>query len=175
MGQFDSEAVDRLVSNLETGEKDFAAKIVAATEAAAAAAQAQSELATAQATNRAAVAAIKDYFANLDESGNPPDAPPTDLPPQPRPLPAPTSLNASAGSASVSLTWDAVPGATSYSVRRGESSGGQADAPIATGIGTPAYADSTVTPGRTYFYTVTASAAAAGDSPASPEASATPS
>jgi fibronectin type 3 domain-containing protein len=56
---------------------------------------------------------------------------------------------------SVSLTWTAKAGATSYSVYRGSTAG--SEAPVA--LGTPAgnaFIDSTTTAGSTYFYVVTA-------------------
>ena len=86
---------------------------------------------------------------------------------------APTNLAASAGNAKVSLTWTASTGATSYNVYRGTTSGGESPTPIATGITTTSYADTTVTNGVTYFYTVEA-VDAAGVSGPSNEASATP-
>jgi len=86
---------------------------------------------------------------------------------------APAGLTATAGNASVSLTWTASTGATSYNVYRGTASGGESTTAIATGITTAAYADSTVTNGTTYYYKV-AAVNAGGTSGLSNEASATP-
>ncbi len=91
---------------------------------------------------------------------------PTSLPP-----PAPTGLTATAGDARVSLTWNASSGATSYSVYRRTSSGGEASA-LSTTSGT-SYVDTAVYNGTTYYYKVNASNAA-GTSGFSNEASATP-
>ena len=61
--------------------------------------------------------------------------------------------------ASVSLTWDAVSGADSYEVWRGDGSGGSVSWPssaLATGETGTTYRDSTVTAGNTYSYAVRA-------------------
>ena len=87
---------------------------------------------------------------------------------------APAGLTATAGNASVSLTWTAVTGAASYNVYRGTSSGGESTTPIATGIATAAYTDTTVTNGTTYYYKV-AAVNGGGTSGLSSETSATPS
>ena len=68
----------------------------------------------------------------------------------------PTNVAASDGTSttSVSVTWTAVTGATSYTVYRSTSAGTQGSAlgsPTA-----PSFVDSTVTPGTTYYYGVTA-------------------
>ena len=86
--------------------------------------------------------------------------------------PAPTGLNATGGNGSVSLTWNASAGATSYSVYRGTAPGAEGS----TAIGTSAsnsFTDTAVTNGIKYYYTVTASNTA-GASLKSNEASATP-
>jgi fibronectin type 3 domain-containing protein len=72
---------------------------------------------------------------------------------------APTGLAATVGSGTVTLTWNASGGATSYTVKRAGVSGG----PYAT-LGTTTqttYADSGLTNGTTYYYVVSASNAAA--------------
>ncbi|MCE0522099.1 MAG: family 16 glycosylhydrolase [Methylacidiphilales bacterium] len=69
---------------------------------------------------------------------------------------APTGLAATAGNAQVSLSWSASTGATSYNVYRGPSAGGESTTPIATGISSTSYTDSSVTNGTTYFYKVAA-------------------
>lgn len=79
MPNFDKATVDALVKNLEDGEADLSTKTDADGAAQAAAGQAAADLSAAQATNKANVAAIKSYFANLDDSGNPPA--PVVLPP----------------------------------------------------------------------------------------------
>ena len=86
--------------------------------------------------------------------------------------PAPTNLAATGGNASVSLTWSASSGATSYSVYRGTSSGGESSTAIGTSTGT-SYTDSSVTNGTKYYYTVKA-VNSVGASGASNEANATP-
>jgi endo-1,4-beta-xylanase len=90
-------------------------------------------------------------------------------PPQP-PLP-PTGLTATAGNGQVALTWTASSGATSYNVKRSTTSGG----PYAT-VGSTAgtsFTNNGLTNGTTYFFVVSA-VNAAGESPDSGQASATP-
>ncbi len=86
---------------------------------------------------------------------------------------APSGLTATAGNASVSLSWTAGSGATSYNVYRGTSSGGESTTPIATGIGTTSYSNTGLTNGTTYYYRV-AAVNSSGTSGMSNEASATP-
>jgi len=86
---------------------------------------------------------------------------------------APTGLTAAAGNASVTLSWTASTGATSYNIYRGTTSGGESTTPIATGVTTPGYTDSGLTNGQEYYYKV-AAVNNAGASPMSNEASATP-
>jgi fibronectin type 3 domain-containing protein len=84
---------------------------------------------------------------------------------------APTGLQATAGNAQVNLSWTASAGATSYHVKRSTTTGGpytQVAAPAATGD-----ADTGLTNGTTYYYVVSA-LNAAGESPNSSQASATP-
>jgi hypothetical protein len=66
---------------------------------------------------------------------------------------APTGLAATAGNASVSLTWNAVAGATTYNVKR--HTGGNFNT-VATGVTTNSYQDNNLVNGTTYFYVVTA-------------------
>ncbi len=95
------------------------------------------------------------------------------LPPDNTPPPAaPTGLAATAGVGDVSLTWNAVPTATTYNVKRATSSGGPYS-PIASFIIPTSYVDGNVTPGNTYYYVVSASNAG-GEGPNSAQASATP-
>jgi fibronectin type 3 domain-containing protein len=85
---------------------------------------------------------------------------------------APTGLVASGANNAVGLTWNASAGATSYSIQRGTTPGGEAATPIATSA-TNSFTDTTVTNGTTYYYKVRA-ANSAGTSAASAEANATP-
>lgn len=89
------------------------------------------------------------------------------------PPPAPTGLTATGGVGEVSLSWSASSGATSYDVYRSTSAGGEGSTPIATGIGSASYTDTTVIGNKTYYYEVTA-VNAGGQSSASNEAVATP-
>ncbi|MES2527358.1 MAG: fibronectin type III domain-containing protein [Bdellovibrionota bacterium] len=67
---------------------------------------------------------------------------------------APTGLAATGGTGTVSLTWTAVSGATSYKVYRGTVSGSLTL--LTSGIGTNSYADNTPSNGTTYYYAVLA-------------------
>jgi fibronectin type 3 domain-containing protein len=94
----------------------------------------------------------------------------------------PGSLTAAPGSGVVNLSWAAPTGALSYNVYRATTAGGEGTTPIATGVTTTAFADTTVTNGTTYFYEMTAVNANVNHVPALPsesafsnEASATPS
>ncbi|MGO8673121.1 MAG: malectin domain-containing carbohydrate-binding protein, partial [Capsulimonadaceae bacterium] len=68
---------------------------------------------------------------------------------------APTNLVATGGSSQVSLTWNASGGATSYSLYRGTSSGGESGTALAT-LTSTTYLDTTVSNAVTYYYYVTA-------------------
>jgi hypothetical protein len=85
---------------------------------------------------------------------------------------APAMLLASPGDGAVPLRWQASFGATSYTVRRATSSGGQYST-VASGVTGSSYTDKSVTNGVTYYYTVTATNSA-GTSGGSPADSATP-
>ena len=90
------------------------------------------------------------------------------------PLPgAPASLSATAKSdAEIDLAWTAAGGTvTGYSILRGTSAGGESATPVATGIATASYLDTSVTKGTTYYYKV-AAANSAGQGPVSNEVSA---
>jgi fibronectin type 3 domain-containing protein len=87
---------------------------------------------------------------------------------------APTNLAATPGNNQVSLTWNAPSGAATFNVYRSLTSGSEtSSAPLATGLTSASYTDTSVTNGTTYFYEVTA-VNAGGESAASAEASATP-
>lgn len=87
-------------------------------------------------------------------------------------LDAPTGLAINAST--MTLSWNAVSGATSYSMYRGTVSGSLSNKTIlAQNITTTSYTDSTATSGTTYFYQVVA-VNSDGGSPASNEVSATP-
>ena len=87
-------------------------------------------------------------------------------------LPAQAGLSAAPySSTNILLNWNAVPGATSYNIYRGTTAGGEATLPVAIGVSSPSYYDSTVTSGTTYYYKVTA-AGIAGESGKSNEAGA---
>ena len=86
---------------------------------------------------------------------------------------APSGLSATAGNGSVSLSWPASSGATSYKVYRGTSAGGE---DLTTAVGNPSgtsFTDSGVTNGTTYYYKVSA-VGAGGEGALSGEANATP-
>jgi hypothetical protein len=82
-------------------------------------------------------------------------------------------LTATAGNGQVGLTWSSDPGAASYNIYRSTTPGGEGSIPYQTGLTTTAFADSAVTNGTTYYYTVTA-VNGAGESGQSTETSATP-
>jgi hypothetical protein len=84
----------------------------------------------------------------------------------------PTGVAATAGNNTVGLNWTASAGATSYSVYRGTSPGGEAAAAVGTSS-TNSFTDNAVANGTTYYYKVTATNAV-GTSAASAEVSATP-
>ncbi|QMV43160.1 cellulase family glycosylhydrolase [Cohnella cholangitidis] len=86
---------------------------------------------------------------------------------------APAGLTATAGNAQATLNWTASSGATSYTVKRATTSGGPYTI-VATGVTATSYTNTGLTNGTTYYYVVSASNAA-GASPNSSQASATPS
>mgnify|MGYP002779675318 CR=1 FL=1 len=71
------------------------------------------------------------------------------------PPPAPTGVTAQAASGRITLTWSASPGATSYIVKRGTSSGGSYNT-YASGITTTTFTDENVSSGQAYYYVVIA-------------------
>jgi polygalacturonase len=91
---------------------------------------------------------------------------------EPPPPSAPANLTADAGISSVNLNWLASANATGYNVQRGTNDGGPYTV-IAPDISTTNYTDAAVVNGTTYFYVVSA-INGGGESPDSPQASATP-
>ncbi len=86
-------------------------------------------------------------------------------------LPTPTGVAASGGSVSITLSWNAVSGATGYAVYRGTSAGGENSTPIASNVTGTTFTDTGLAYGATYYYTVAAVSAADQSDPSS-EASA---
>jgi fibronectin type 3 domain-containing protein len=90
----------------------------------------------------------------------------------PTPPAVPTGLQAAAGNGQVSLTWNAVAGATSYTVKRSTISGTSYQS-VAGEVTSTSYADTNVSNGTTYYYVV-AAVNAVGESADSSQVSATP-
>jgi fibronectin type 3 domain-containing protein len=88
---------------------------------------------------------------------------------------APTLQMPTAGNGSVTLTWTASNGATSYSVYEGTSPGGEGATAAVTVNGATTTPISPLTNGQTYYFKVAAVDAAGGASALSNEVSATPS
>ncbi|HEY0706603.1 MAG TPA: discoidin domain-containing protein, partial [Polyangia bacterium] len=86
---------------------------------------------------------------------------------------APTGVVASPGNNQVGLTWNAVSGATSYTVKRATTSGGPYTN-VGTGLTATSYTNTGLTNGTTYYFVVSASNSA-GESGNSGQVSATPS
>ena len=85
---------------------------------------------------------------------------------------APAGLTAEGLLNSIRLTWPAAYSASGYNVYRGTTTGVYDPTPIATGVSTIPWTDSTVTAGTPYFYVVKA-VNSAGEGAPSPEANAT--
>jgi subtilase family serine protease len=85
----------------------------------------------------------------------------------------PTGFAASGGNASVSLSWTASAGATSYNVYEGTTSSGEGTAPVQTGVSGTSVSIGGLTNGQKYYFTL-AAVDAGGVSAPSGEASATP-
>ncbi|HEX4793260.1 MAG TPA: SdrD B-like domain-containing protein [Humisphaera sp.] len=85
---------------------------------------------------------------------------------------APTGVTAIPTSGQITLNWNAVANAASYSIYRGTAPGAELPTPIATGLTNPNFNDAPLTNGQIYYYFVTASDAE-GESPHSDEVSAT--
>jgi hypothetical protein len=86
---------------------------------------------------------------------------------------APTNLTATPGNARVTLSWDALTGASSYNVKRATTAGGPYTT-VASSVYAASYVDTGLTNGTTYYYVVSAMTAE-GESADSNEALATPS
>ncbi len=89
------------------------------------------------------------------------------------PTTAPAGLTATAGNQRIVLSWQAVTGATSYTIYRGTASNGQGTTPIATNVTALTYTNTGLTNGTTYFYKV-AAVNTGGTGPMSTEASTAP-
>ncbi|MGO8672816.1 MAG: fibronectin type III domain-containing protein, partial [Capsulimonadaceae bacterium] len=86
---------------------------------------------------------------------------------------APIGTAATPGNSQVALSWNAITGATSYSIYRGTATGVEAETAIVTEITGITYTNVNLTNGTTYFYKV-AAVNGGGTSTQSNEASATP-
>lgn len=84
----------------------------------------------------------------------------------------PTGLSAVGGNHSVHLTWNPVPGATSYNILRSTASG--AEAPLQSGITSANFVDNSTQNGTQYFYQVVTVVSGQAPSAPSAEVSATP-
>lgn len=87
-------------------------------------------------------------------------------------LPGPTGLTAQPGNTQVTLNWNAVNGAASYTLKRATVSGGPYTT-VATGLAALNYIDTGLSNGTSYYYVVLATNFA-GESPNSSEVNATP-
>jgi rhamnogalacturonan endolyase len=85
----------------------------------------------------------------------------------------PATLGATGGNGEIVLNWSGSPGASSYTILRGTSSGSE-NTIVASGVTATSYVDSGLSNGTTYYYVVEA-VGATGTSARSPEANATPS
>jgi subtilase family serine protease len=85
----------------------------------------------------------------------------------------PTGFAASGGNASVSLSWTASAGATSYNVYEGTTPSGEGTAPVQSGVSGTSVSIGGLTNGKKYYFTL-AAVDAGGVSAPSGEASATP-
>lgn len=115
------------------------------------------------------------YFkvAAVNAGGTSPQSNEATAKPQVPVPPAPTGLTTTAGNAQAALSWTASSGATSYSVYRSTTAGGEGATAIATGITTTKYTNTGLTNGTSYYFKV-AAVNGGGTSPQSNEASATP-
>lgn len=128
-----------------------------------------SDTTVAPATTYSYVVRARDAANNVSDPSN--TATLTTPAPTANPPATPTGLQASAGDGSVSLSWSASSGATSYNLKRSTSATGTFST-IASPA-TPSATDSGVTNGTTYYYVVSA-VNAQGESADSSATSATP-
>jgi len=101
------------------------------------------------------------YFYNVSASnaqGEGPDSNEANATPQAPPA-GPSPLNVAVGDTRVTLSWSAVPNATSYNVKRGATSGNYT---TTTNVVVPTFTDTSVTNGTTYYYVVTSVSSAEG-------------
>ena len=68
----------------------------------------------------------------------------------------PTGVSATGNTGSISLSWSASSGATSYSIYRSTTAGGEGTTAFASNVTSTSYTDSAVTNGTTYYYKVAA-------------------
>jgi uncharacterized protein (DUF1800 family) len=100
--------------------------------------------------------------------------PPGPLPATPVTVPAaPTGLTAVPGNNLVTLSWNSVPGAVSYSVFRATTPNGQGNTPLVSGLAGVVFVDTAVTNATTYYYRV-AAVNGVGTGPRSAEVAVTP-
>lgn len=88
--------------------------------------------------------------------GSPAPGNPNPNPPGPTQLAAPGNLIAAAGVASVTLTWQAVPGALTYNVYQATTAGGQGATPVLSNLTATAATVQGLAPGATYYFIVRA-------------------
>jgi fibronectin type 3 domain-containing protein len=86
---------------------------------------------------------------------------------------APTGLAATAGNGTVSLTWSAAAGTSSYNVYEGTSASGESSVPVQTGLTSPSASIGGLGNGTIYYFYV-AAVNAGGTSANSNQANATP-
>ena len=96
------------------------------------------------------------YDYVVDAFGTSPDSAPVSAKPVAATTPpaAPTALTAQAGDGQVVLTWAGTFSASTYNVYRGTAPGGEAATTLASGLTAPAYRDTAVSNGTTYYYRV---------------------
>jgi fibronectin type 3 domain-containing protein len=91
------------------------------------------------------------------------------------PFAPPSGLEGTSGDSQVSLSWEAAPGAETYSVYRDTTSGVDASGnPLAEGVGEASYADESAENGTTYYYVVTSVNTTEEESPESGQVRKTP-
>jgi NPCBM/NEW2 domain/Fibronectin type III domain/Dockerin type I domain len=69
---------------------------------------------------------------------------------------APANPSAVSGNGHIQLNWTVPSGAVTYSIYRGTSAGGENATPLAAGVSTNSYTDTSVAIGTTYYYQITA-------------------